>query len=162
MTAVSSRDYARLAARVAVDHDRAVFEALFDPAKSSLGTCLYRVTRNRRIDLLRRDKSDRIDPADPIFDPDAPEPADEAVDAERRDQRIQLGLGALPPEQIELVRRASVAGLSHGEIADKTGLPLGTVRSRIRLAFQKLRNILKCNSLVDTPKGGLTGRDTLL
>lgn len=147
---------------MAVDHDRAVFEALFDPAKSSLGTCLYRVTRNRRIDLLRRDKSDRIDPADPIFDPDAPEPADEAVDAERRDQRIQLGLGALPPEQIELVRRASVAGLSHGEIADKTGLPLGTVRSRIRLAFQKLRNILKCNSLVDTPKGGLTGRDTLL
>lgn len=54
---------------------------LFDPAKSSLGTWLYRVARNRRIDLLRRDKSNRIDPTDPIFEPDAPEPADEAVDA---------------------------------------------------------------------------------
>lgn len=201
MTTLSSIDYPRLAARVAVDRDRAAFAALFDhfaprvngylqrlgmersqaedvaqdvmavlwhkahlfdPAKSSLGTWLYRVARNRRIDLLRRDKSDRIDPTDPIFEPDAPEPVDEAVDAARRDQRIQLALGALPPEQIELIRLAFFAGLSHGEIADKTGLPLGTVKSRIRLAFQKLRNILECDSLVDTPKGDQPGRDPLL
>ena len=123
---------------------------LFDPAKSSLATWLYRVARNRRIDLLRRDKSDRLDPADPIFEPDAPEPADEAVDAARRDQRVRVALGTLPPEQIELIRLAFFTGLSHGEIAEKTGVPLGTVKSRIRLAFRKLRNILDADALVDT------------
>lgn len=189
MTTLSPQDHARLAARVAVDRDRAAFEALFDhfaprvngylqrlgmdraqaedlaqevlavlwhkahlfdPAKSSLATWLYRVARNRRIDLLRRDKSDRIDPADPIFEPDAPEPADEVVDAARRDQRIRLALGALPPEQIELIRLAFFTGLTHSQIAEKTGVPLGTVKSRIRLAFSRLRKALEADAQVDT------------
>ncbi|MFN3764563.1 MAG: sigma-70 family RNA polymerase sigma factor [Aliihoeflea sp.] len=189
MTTQSPQDHARLAARVAVDRDRAAFAALFDhfaprvngylqrlgmersqaedlaqevlavlwhkahlfdPSKSSLATWLYRVARNRRIDHLRRDKSDRLDPADPIFEPDAPEPADEALDAARRDERVRLALDTLPPEQIELIRLAFFAGLTHSQIAEKTGVPLGTVKSRIRLAFSRLRKALEADAQVDT------------
>lgn len=123
---------------------------LFDPAKSSLATWLFRVARNRRIDLLRRDKSHRLDPNDPIFEPDAPEPADEAVDGARRDIRVRLALKDLPAEQIELVRLAFFIGLTHSQIAERTGLPLGTVKSRIRLAFSRLRKTLEADSQVDT------------
>lgn len=123
---------------------------LFDPAKSSLATWLFRVARNRRIDLLRRDKSHRLDPLDPIFEPDAPEAADRVVDGTRRDTRIQVALKALPREQIELIQLAFFAGLTHSQIAERTGLPLGTVKSRIRLAFSRLRQAIEADPQVDT------------
>jgi RNA polymerase sigma factor (sigma-70 family) len=123
---------------------------LFDPAKSSLATWLFRIARNRRIDLIRRDKSHRLDPFDPIFEPDAPEPADRAVDGTRRDSRIQIALTALPSEQIELVQLAFFNGLTHSQISERTGLPLGTVKSRIRLAFARLRKAIEADPQVDT------------
>jgi len=55
----------------------------------------------------------------------------------------------LPEEQLSLVRMAFFDDLSHSEIAEKTGLPLGTVKSRIRLAFTKLRRSLEANGVVD-------------
>ncbi|MHB2267431.1 sigma-70 family RNA polymerase sigma factor [Aliihoeflea sp. PC F10.4] len=122
---------------------------LFDPAKSSLATWLFRVARNRRIDLARRDKSHRIDPFDPIFEPDAPEPADRVVDGALRDTRVQIALKVLPREQIELVQLAFFVGLTHSQIAERTGLPLGTVKSRIRLAFARLRQAIEADPQVD-------------
>jgi RNA polymerase sigma factor (sigma-70 family) len=112
---------------------------LFDPAKSSLSTWLFRVARNRRIDLTRRDKSDLLDPDDPILQPDEPPAPDEALDTEQRGERVRDALRTLPDEQRELVEKAFYLGLSHSQIADETGLPLGTVKSRIRLAFGRLR-----------------------
>lgn len=123
---------------------------LFDPAKSSLGTWLFRIARNRRIDLVRRDKSGRLDPDDPVFQPDEPEPADMALDAEQRDERVREALKELPAEQLELVRKAFYLGQSHSQIAEETGLPLGTVKSRIRLAFARLRAALESDERIDT------------
>lgn len=123
--------------------------ALFDPAKSSLATWLYRVARNRRIDAVRRDRSHLLDPLDPIFQPDAPEPADDAIDARRREERIRLALAGLPEDQLTLVRDAFFLGLTHSQIAARAGLPLGTVKSRIRLAFARLRRILEDDPKVD-------------
>lgn len=123
---------------------------LFDPAKSSLGTWLFRVARNRRIDVIRRDKSGLLDPDEPMLQPSGEEPADEQMDAEQRDERVRLAMAGLPEEQIELVRLAFFLGLSHSQISDKTGLPLGTVKSRIRLAFGRLRKVLEGDELVDT------------
>ena len=123
---------------------------LFDPAKSSMSTWLFRVARNRRIDLLRRDKSDRIDPNDPIFHPPEPEPADAGMDAVQRDERVRAAMARLRPEQLDLIRQAFFDGRSHSEIADATGLPLGTVKSRIRLAFKKLKEELEQDPEVDT------------
>ncbi len=123
---------------------------LFDPAKSSLSTWLFRVARNRRIDHKRRDRSALLDPEDPMFQPEAPEPADQTVDAVRRDARIRAAMADLPEDQRELVRFAFFNGLSHSEIAAETGLPLGTVKSRIRLAFSRLRKAIEADPQVDT------------
>jgi len=123
--------------------------ALFDPAKSSLGTWLFRIARNRRIDLVRRDRSDLLDPDDPVFRPEEPEPADAMLDAERRDERVRAALDELPAEQLELVRKAFYLGMSHSELSEETGLPLGTVKSRIRLAFGRLRKTISADELID-------------
>ena len=123
---------------------------LFDPAKSSLGTWLFRVARNRRIDVIRRDKSGLLNPDEPMLQPSGEKPADEQMDAEQRDERVRSAMASLPEEQIELVRMAFFLGLSHSQISDKTGLPLGTVKSRIRLAFGRLRKVLEGDELVDT------------
>lgn len=122
---------------------------LFDPEKSSLSTWLFRVARNRRIDALRRDRSGLLDPQDPIFQPAEPEMADVAMDAVTRDERVRLAMSELPAEQLELIRYAFFDGLSHSEIAERANLPLGTVKSRIRLAFGRLRKIISGDAKVD-------------
>ena len=64
---------------------------------------------------------------------------DEAASLAQRQARVRAVLRTLPPDQLEVVTLAFIDGLSHSEIADKLGLPLGTVKSRIRLAYQKVR-----------------------
>jgi RNA polymerase sigma-70 factor (ECF subfamily) len=116
---------------------------LFDRSKSSVGTWLFRIARNRRIDLVRRDRSDRLDPADPMLTPEPLAPPDEGLDAQRQESIVREMLGSLPDGQLQLVRLAFFEGLSHSQIAEETGLPLGTVKSRIRLAFARLKKALE-------------------
>lgn len=123
--------------------------ALFDPSRSSAATWLFRIARNRRIDALRRGRSADLDPEDPELRPAAPEDADEAFDARLREERIRLALAGLPEEQAALVRLAFFSGQSHSQIAEETGLPLGTVKSRIRLAFGRLRKALEADDAID-------------
>ncbi len=125
---------------------------LFDASKSSLATWLFRIARNRRIDMARRDSTRTLDPDDPYFQPDAsPEPGI-AMDARKRDERIRAAMQGLPEEQLELVKLAFFIGLSHSEIAERCGLPLGTVKSRIRLAFARLKRALQDDPGVDTDR----------
>ena len=123
--------------------------ALFDPAKSSVSTWLYRVARNRRIDGLRRNRLDFVD-AREAFDaiPDEPE-TDRLLDLHQREEALRGALGALPEEQLALVRLAFFEGLSHRDIAERAGLPLGTVKSRLRLAFTRLRRVLESKGIVE-------------
>ncbi|SOE16868.1 RNA polymerase sigma-70 factor [Hoeflea halophila] len=116
---------------------------LFDPVKSSLSTWLFRIARNRRIDAFRRDKSALLDADDPALQPSQPESAEDIVEAEERDERVRKAMLDLPDEQVELVKQAFFLGRSHSQIAEDTGLPLGTVKSRIRLAFSRLRRSLE-------------------
>lgn len=122
---------------------------LYDPAKSSLATWLHRIARNRRIDAARRLRGAALDPEDPLLQPAGPADADEGLDAVRREERVRAALEGLPSEQIELVRLAFFFGLSHSQIAERTGLPLGTVKSRIRLAFTHLRRRLETDAAID-------------
>lgn len=117
--------------------------ALFDRTKSSTATWIYRIARNRRIDLSRRDRSALLDPEEPALQPAPAEEPDARVDARTREELVRQALAELPAEQVELVRLAFFEGLSHSEIATETGLPLGTVKSRIRLAFTRLRRELE-------------------
>lgn len=117
---------------------------LFDPAKSSLSTWLYRIARNQRIDRMRRERVDFRDPADFGLDIADEQPlADMRMDGQAREETLRRALDDLPDEQRALVRLAFFDALSHSEIAERTGLPLGTVKSRIRLAFSKLRRALE-------------------
>ncbi|WFE90478.1 sigma-70 family RNA polymerase sigma factor [Roseibium porphyridii] len=122
---------------------------LFDPKKSSASTWLYRIARNRRIDRLRRQKTAELDPEEPALQPTPlPDVADE-MDARLREERVRAALTKLPDEQKEVVRLAFFAGQSHSEISESTGLPLGTVKSRIRLAFGRLRQLIEADEAVD-------------
>lgn len=124
--------------------------ALFDPAKSSLGTWLFRIARNRRIDMVRREKTAALDENDPGLQPAAPEDVGDSLDAARREVRVRVALDRLPQEQRTLVELAFFRGLTHSRIAEETGLPLGTVKSRIRLAFTRLRKVLEADAEIDT------------
>ncbi len=116
---------------------------LYDRKKAAASTWIFTIARNRRIDLLRRQKFPEIDANDPVLVPDMPTPPDEEVISARQDIQVRTALDKLPPEQRELVRLAFYNGWSHSKIAADTNLPLGTVKSRLRLAFSRLRNELE-------------------
>ena len=71
--------------------------------------------------------------------PEGPEDADRTVWTGQIEGRVRAAIESLPPEQSDLIRRAYFEEQSHREIAERSGLPLGTVKSRIRLAMQRLR-----------------------
>lgn len=114
----------------------------YDPAQASASTWIYRIARNRRIDAARRAARPDLDANEEAFLPSAPAAPDEALEALETEDRVRAALKNLPAEQIRLVTLAYYEGLSHTEIAERTDLPLGTVKSRIRLAFNKLRGLL--------------------
>lgn len=115
---------------------------LYDPQKAAASTWIFAIARNRRIDFLRRRARPEPDPEDPLFRPDPEPTGHEIVDRQQQADHLKAALRTLPPEQLEVVRAAFFDGLSHAEIATHLGLPLGTVKSRIRLAFRQLRTAL--------------------
>jgi RNA polymerase sigma-70 factor, ECF subfamily len=120
--------------------------SLYDSSRSSLSTWLFRIARNRRIDAQRRTKTRLFDDTDPALQPAAVIAADVTMESEDRDAQVRAALAQLPEEQQALLRASFFLGQSHSEIAIATGLPLGTVKSRIRLAFAKLRKALEGES----------------
>jgi len=117
--------------------------ATFDRTQASVSTWMFTIARNRRIDAVRREKRPEIDLSDPLLVPDEPVSADDRLDAMERDARVARALKSLPKEQADLVHEAFFLAKSHSEIADQTKLPLGTVKSRLRLAFGRLRKALE-------------------
>ena len=116
---------------------------LFDRTKSSVGTWLLRIAHNRRIDVHRRSREDAVPEPRPTDTPDPSPAPDDSLDMSQREASIRAALRLLPEEQLDLIRLAFFEGLSHGGIASQTGLPLGTVKSRLRLAFSRLRQALE-------------------
>lgn len=115
---------------------------LYDPSKSAATTWINQIAHNRRIDLKRRNR-EFASAAENFYDiPDPAEASDDCIDAVQRSECIRVALDALPREQFTLVRLAFFEGLSHRTIARRLNLPLGTVKSRLRLAFGCLRRLL--------------------
>ena len=117
--------------------------AQYDPRQAGVATWIFTIARNRRIDLLRRERRPEIDPHDPALTPSEPAAPDSGVSAHEEEQAIRVAVDRLPKEQASLLRMAFFDDKSHSTIADELGLPLGTVKSRLRLALQKLRVALK-------------------
>lgn len=117
----------------------------FDPAQASVATWLFTIARNRRIDRLRRENRPEFDPNDPALQPDPVPAPDSGVEAGQNEDRLRAALAGLPEEQAGLLRLAFFQDLSHRDIAVQQNLPLGTVKSRIRLALAKLKATLEAD-----------------
>jgi RNA polymerase sigma factor (sigma-70 family) len=113
---------------------------LFDPAKASVGTWLFTIARNLRIDAIRREKRPELDPED--FMPDSGPSADEGLVQADDESRLRLALKDLPADQIQVVELSFFADKPHSQIAAELGIPLGTVKSRLRLAMSRLKRAL--------------------
>ncbi len=113
---------------------------MFDPARAGVATWIYTIARNRKIDALRKQR--RPEPEDLPWGPEPePDQADVMV-LQQESEKLGEALAQLPQKQRELVEQAYFGDLSHSEIAAATGLPLGTIKSRIRLALERLRHEL--------------------
>lgn len=111
---------------------------LFDPARASVSTWIFTIARNKKIDAIR--KLNRPEPEQLYPEQDYEPDQEEVVELQQETERLATALGELPEKQRVLIEKAYLGELSHSEIAKITGLPLGTIKSRIRLALEKLRH----------------------
>ena len=114
---------------------------MFDPARASVSTWVYTIARNRKIDALRRQR--RPEPEELTWGPEAEPDQAEVITLQQESEKLAKAVAELPEKQRELIERAYFGDLSHSEIAEETGLPLGTIKSRIRLALEKLRHTMR-------------------
>jgi RNA polymerase sigma-70 factor (ECF subfamily) len=121
----------------------------YDPARATPLVWLLLIARSRARDLLRRQcrRPEVADAAEPGV------AADPGAGLEQTEARLRVcaALTRLPEEQLRALRLAFFGGLTHGEIAQALELPLGTVKTRIRLALARLRNLLQEPAEVPTP-----------
>jgi len=112
----------------------------YDPSKAAASTWIFTIARNKRIDSLRKKKfySVDLDNLPELEDETNASPVQNTIETEET-ATIAQALQSLPPEQSVLIKQSFYEGKSHQEIADETGLPLGTVKSRIRIALKRLR-----------------------
>lgn len=111
---------------------------LFDPTRASVATWVFTIARNRRIDVARKAKRPEPEALDWGGDDHEPDQAD-LYETAQETARLTAALSDLPENQRVLIARAFYGDISHSEIAAETGLPLGTIKSRIRLALDRLR-----------------------
>ena len=118
--------------------------ARFDPDKASAATWIFTIARNLRIDTLRRERHpETLLPDDLAEQPDDAPPADQILLAAERDDRVRAAMAGLSAEQADVVRAAFFLDKPHAEIERHLNIPLGTVKSRLRLAMSKLRAALE-------------------
>lgn len=113
---------------------------MFDPSRASVSTWVFTIARNRKIDALRRIK--RPEPEDLPWGPEAEPDQAEVITLRQESEKLAEAIADLPEKQRDLIQRAYFGDLSHAEIAEQTGLPLGTIKSRIRLALERLRHAM--------------------
>ena len=115
----------------------------YNPESAGASTWIFTIARNKRIDKLRKDNRPLPDLNDPSFYQTPIDRGDDLVQRFQEEKKIQKALKTLPPEQAKLILSAYYEESSHRKIADESNLPLGTVKSRIRLAINRLRNQLE-------------------
>jgi RNA polymerase sigma-70 factor (ECF subfamily) len=117
----------------------------FDPASSGAAAWIFTIARNLRIDDYRREqRGGKLEASDAALEfqiDETPQP-DSRLAAEQSERRVHSALAQLPPDQVLVVELSFFEDKAHAEIAQTLGIPLGTVKSRLRLAMNRLRNLL--------------------
>lgn len=116
----------------------------YKPELSSVSTWLFTLSRNCRIDQLRRAKNTVPLDSDDIWYEEAisPDPF-LTLQQQKADSGIRQCMNTLPEEQSQVLTKVYIQGKTQQQTADELGLPLGTVKSRVRLALKKLENCLR-------------------
>ncbi len=114
--------------------------AQFDPSRASVSTWIFTIARNRKIDHLRKQR--RPEPEELTWGPDTEPDQADVIGLQQETEQLGAAIAALPEKQRELIEKAYFGDLTHSEIAEATGLPLGTIKSRIRLALDRLRHTM--------------------
>jgi RNA polymerase sigma-70 factor, ECF subfamily len=118
--------------------------ALFDPASTGAAAWIFTIARNLRIDAHRREKRGLTETSDVEIEfqvDDSPQP-DSQLAATQSEERVRAALSQLSSDQLRVVELSFFEEKAHAEIAALLGIPLGTVKSRLRLAMTRLRNLL--------------------
>jgi len=128
----------------------------YDPKKAAASTWLFTIARNRRIDYLRGNSRIEVELDDEMLDAETTEsaPQERFVTDAQSAEMLERALARLPQEQRQVMHLSYFRGQSHGAIARWLDLPIGTVKSRIRLAMQSVRAYLQdegATSLADEP-----------
>ncbi|MEO1138501.1 MAG: sigma-70 family RNA polymerase sigma factor [Pseudomonadota bacterium] len=114
---------------------------LFDPTRASAATWIFTIARNRKIDAIRKQR--RPNPEELPWGPEEEPNQADALALQQESEKLGAAIALLPQKQKDLIEKAYFGDLSHSEIAEATGLPLGTIKSRIRLALDRLRHSMK-------------------
>lgn len=115
--------------------------ALFDPQRAQVSAWIYQITRNRQIDVIRKERRPIPDELTQEQD-DGPDPG-QIMALEQEAEKLKQAMARLKPDQREILEKAYLGELTHQEISTQTGLPLGTIKSRIRLGLERLKHELK-------------------
>ena len=114
----------------------------YNPNKAAISTWIFTIARYKYIDRLRRESRHQTDSDDLDLKPSDAPIADDDVLQDQRQNAVQAAIASLPADQQSVIFLSFIKGLAHSEIAEQLGLPLGTVKSRIRRAFARLREEL--------------------
>lgn len=117
--------------------------AQFDPQKASAATWIVTIARNLRIDIARRETRSRLRAVYEILEEEGPEQPDAALSGVQRESRVREAMTELSKDQYRVVELAFIEGCSHQDVAKRLSIPLGTVKSRLRLALSHLRGKLE-------------------
>ena len=114
---------------------------MFDPSRASVSTWIYTIARNKKIDHLRKQR--RPEPEELAWGPEEEPDQADVIALQQESDQLSKAVAGLPEKQRVLIEKAYFGDLTHSEIAEATGLPLGTIKSRIRLALERLRHAMK-------------------
>jgi RNA polymerase sigma-70 factor, ECF subfamily len=115
----------------------------FDPGRAGASTWIFTIARNKRIDRLRRDRGGATAGLDVSDETEDCRSSEEFAIAAETAGQVRTAIAALPDNQAQIVRLSFFAEKPHAEIAQELGIPLGTVKSRARLALARLRGLLE-------------------